>query len=166
MDNGETPPEEMVLANRRFKKAVLDVMFSMTDTFYIHCTPNPLLDIGRRGLVDREKNDGIILVFGPYSTRNLTWDDNFIICEMQFSRWENVRIPFECISRIFDKAGHVAMQWATMVSQDTPASTPAKTSSDAETPPPAEVPETERAGAGTSKSRVIEVDFSRKKPRS
>lgn len=149
--------EELVAYNRKFKKAVLDVMFSLSDTFYIHCMPNPLLQIGTRGLMDREQREGIVLVFGPYSTRNLNWDESGIQCEMQFNRWEHVRIPFECIDRMYDKGGQVNMMWATLVSSESHRETeklpaPAAEGTE-ETPPPKK----------KDRSRVIEVDFTRKK---
>ena len=113
--NDDTELKEQLEYNRKLKKAVLDAMFREVDSFYIHCMPNPLLVIGERGLIDKEKSEGIILAFGPYSTRTLDWDDRFIFCDMQFSRWENVTIPFECIYRIQDSTGQVVMQWKTLV---------------------------------------------------
>ncbi len=150
--------EELVAYNRKFKKAILDAMFSMSDTFYIHCMPNPLLNIGTRGLSEREEREGIVLVFGPYSTRALNWDEKSILCEMQFNRWEKVRIPFECISRIFDKSGQVNMQWATLVSSESHREETAQPPEAAADGKPA--PETPKK---KEKSRVIEVDFTRKR---
>ncbi|MBI41125.1 MAG: hypothetical protein CMF59_16125 [Leptospiraceae bacterium] len=97
---------------RKFKKAILDVLFIHCETFYIHCMPHEQLVLGKRGLLKKEQTEGLILVFGPYSTRKLTWDDDSLECEMQFSRWEYVRIPFDSIVRMFDKSGQVIMQWA------------------------------------------------------
>ena len=97
---------------RKFKKGILDVLFIHCETFYIHCMPHEHLVLGKRGLLKKEQTEGLILVFGPYSTRKLTWDDDSLECEMQFSRWEYVRIPFDCIVRMFDKSGQVIMQWA------------------------------------------------------
>ncbi len=97
---------------RKFKKGILDVLFIHCETFYIHCMPHEQLVLGKRGLLKKEQTEGLILVFGPYSTRKLTWDDDSLECEMQFSRWEYVRIPFDCIVRMFDKSGQVIMQWA------------------------------------------------------
>ncbi len=105
--------EGILTQNRVLKKAVLDVMFQHCDTFYIHCMPHDRLVIGTRGLQEREKEEGIVLVFGPYSTRHLSWDEDFLYCELQFNRWEGVQIPYECIGRVFDKGGQVIMQWAT-----------------------------------------------------
>ena len=104
---------------RKFKKSILDVLFNHCETFYIHCMPHEKLLLGKRGLLKKEQTEGLILVFGPYSTRGLTWDDDYLECEMQFSRWEFVRIPFDSIVRMFDKSGQVIMQWAMPEIEDT-----------------------------------------------
>lgn len=100
--------------NRSVKKAFFEVLLEHTETFYIHCLNHTKLFIGTRGLLDREKKDGIILVFGPYSYRKLDWNEEGIFCEMNFGKWESVYIPYECIFRVFDKAGHFMMQFVTM----------------------------------------------------
>ena len=165
MDTVDKSPEELVTFNRKLKKATLDVLFTLCDTFYIHCMPNPLLKISVRGLVDKEQTEGIILVFGPYSTRHLTWDEKSIQCEMQFGKWEKVNIPFECIARMFDKSGQVIMQWATLVSAE-PASE--EIQNDAEKQKIAEKTDTASKkktarSRGAKNGSVIEVDFSKKK---
>lgn len=117
MDKGDISRKELIEYNRILKKGILDVMFRLSETFYIHCTPNPGLIIGKRGLLEKEKEEGIILAFGPYSTRTLSWDDYFIFCEMQFQgTWEAITIPFEAMFRIFDKNGQVLMHWTTYTS--------------------------------------------------
>ncbi len=161
MSSSDSNSGDILAYNRKFKKSVLDMMFTICDTFYIHCIPDPSLFMGTRGLIDREKTDGIILVFGPYSTRHLTWDEQFIHCEMQFNRWEKVSIPFECIARMFDKSGQVIMQWQTMSAPiPSPAGQKSEPNGDLiKTVPPAE----KKDGPEKSNSRVIEVDFSKKK---
>ena len=166
MDSGDNNnnDQELLEYNRKLKKAVLDVLFTQCDTFYVHCMPNARLYIGRRGLVDKEKTEGIILVFGPYSTRQLDWDETGIQCEMQFGRWERVIIPFECIGRTFDKSGQVLMQWATIEAPDAEGKLeslpikdrPAKSGAPGAD---ADAPKKEEPG----ESRVIEVDFTNKK---
>ena len=163
MDSGDTTNDQELLDyNRKLKKAVLDVLFTQCDTFYVHCMPNARLQIGKRGLVDKEKTEGIILVFGPYSTRQLDWDETGIQCEMQFGRWERVVIPFECIGRTFDKSGQVLMQWATIEAPEAEGKL--------ETLPikPEEAATEGKAGKeakdeSPGESRVIEVDFTNKK---
>ena len=165
MDTVDTSPEELVIFNRKLKKAILDVLFSNCDTFYIHCMQNPLLKIGKRGLIDKEKTEGIILVFGPYSTRHLSWDEKSIICEMQFGKWEKMIIPFECIARMFDKSGQVIMQWATLVSPE-PVSEGSSEKTDilSGSEKTDEAPKKKSSkSVRTKNSSVIEVDFSKKK---
>ncbi|MBE7440363.1 MAG: stringent starvation protein B [Spirochaetales bacterium] len=140
---------ELLAFNARFKKAILDVLFSVCETFYIHCLPHSGLVMGKRGLLDREKEEGIILVFGPYSTRGLSWDDAHIYCEMQFNAWERLTIPYGCIARMFDKTGQVLMHWNTF--DQIEAGARKENGSVGEARPDKE------------KEKVIEVDFSRKK---
>jgi len=120
MDRGKGSSDDggSMEQNRRFKKAILDVLFQYCETFYIHCMPHPDLAIGRRGLLDREKTEGIVLVFGPHSTRQLSWDDRLMYCELQFNRWEPVSIPYECVARMFDKDGQVIMQWSALAPEE------------------------------------------------
>ncbi len=106
--------EEDLNYNKILKKSLFEVILEKTDTFYVHCMNHRRLSIGSRGLLENEKKEGIILVFGPYSYRNLDWDENAIYCEMNFGKWESIVIPFECIFRIFDKAGHFIMQFLNM----------------------------------------------------
>ncbi len=173
MDSGNENQEELLAYNRKMKKAVMDVLFRETETFYVHCLPNPALSIGKRGLVEKEKTDGIILVFGPYSTRHLSWDHRLIYCEMQFSKWEQVTIPYECVARMFDKTGQVDMRWATMVDPEgievpgrpalTVTSGEARDTSDKTTPEERTEPGKDAADRETPEAdkdgRVIEVDF-------
>ncbi|MCB1173409.1 MAG: stringent starvation protein B [Leptospiraceae bacterium] len=106
--------KEGLRQHRAFKKDLLDVIFSHFETFYLHCMPHPNLVLGKRGLLEKEKSEGIILVFGPHSNRNLGWDEHFLYCELQFQRWETVQIPYESIARIFDKEGQIIIHSATM----------------------------------------------------
>ena len=164
MEGGNQNDAELLNHNRRLKKAVLDVMFQQCDTFYIHCMPDPELQIGTRGLEDREKEEGIVLVFGPYSTRHLSWDDRFLFCELQFSRWEQVRIPYECIGRVFDKGGQVIMQWATMTAERTrldevSGTGPKNAGSEKKSLKKEKRPAGEESSKKAEDSRVIEVDF-------
>ncbi|MCR9144159.1 MAG: ClpXP protease specificity-enhancing factor SspB [bacterium] len=172
MEGGNQNEEELLNHNRKLKKAVLDVMFQHCDTFYIHCMPDPELQIGTRGLVERETEEGIVLVFGPYSTRHLSWDDQFLFCELQFSRWEQVRIPYECVGRVFDKGGQVIMQWATMTAErlklaktedeSGPRSASKKVaprSSEKQSAKSDKSATQAKSGKKADESRVIEVDF-------
>ena len=138
---------EILKHHRAFKKDILDVIFTHFETFYIHCMPHPDLLIGMRGLQDKEKQEGIVLVFGPHSNRNLGWDEKALYCELQFNKWEAVQIPYECISRIFDKEGQVIINCATVQQESEADSKKGKSRRSA------------KAGKGDSESKVIEVDF-------
>jgi hypothetical protein len=155
---------ELIEFNRKFKKAILDVLFSICETFYIHCMPHPGLSIGRRGLVDREKDEGIILVFGPYSTRGLSWDEENIYCEMQFNSWERLVIPYVCIARMFDKTGQVLMHWNIFDSKLPELSDPQSVDAKPERSlRKKKIAEKKSSEPGSETEKVIEVDFSRKK---
>ena len=97
--------------NRSLKKSVLEAMLAQCQTIYMHCVPHPKLEIGKRGLTKKEKEEGILLVFGPHSMRDLHLNDKYIRCRLQFQRWESVQIPIESISRLFDKGSQVTMDW-------------------------------------------------------
>jgi hypothetical protein len=163
MDKGDTEDPQALEKNRKLKRAVLDAMFTHCDTFYIHCMPHPDLVIGKRGLADREQEEGIVLVFGPYSARQLSWDERFLHCELQFSRWERIAIPYECIARLFDKAGQVIMQWSTPKRETVEARRTEKTRKpEAAGEASAETDAPQRKEKDDA-PRVIEVDFRKRK---
>jgi len=164
MDDEDKQSREMLLYNRKLKRAVLDTLFRETETFYIHCMPTPLLIIGQRGLVDGEKA----------STRHLSWDDSFIYCDMQFGKWEHVTIPYECIIRMFDKSNVLVIEWMTMIDpsleeENKPelSLTESTTNEKPRTAPvinrQIETPRSENNKF--NESRVIKVDFTKKKPK-
>ncbi len=135
--------------NRSLKKSIFEVLLKETTTFYIHSKFHSSLFIGSRGLKEKEKEEGIILVFGPYSYRNLEWNEKGISCEMNFGKWEMVFIPYESIFRIFDKAGHFIFQFITFEITG-------------------EVEQTEKAQSQTEDSvedadKVIKINFQKKK---
>lgn len=103
--------KEEIEYNRKIKKSIFEVLLEEANTFYIHCIDHPQLVIGDRGLIGKEKEEGIVLVLGPYSYRNLHWDEKGISCEMNFAKWEYVYIPYESIFRFFDKAGQCLFQF-------------------------------------------------------
>lgn len=154
MDENKQVDIETLKLHRAFKKDILDVVFNHCDTFYIHCMPHPDLVIGQRGLKDKETEEGIIFVFGPHSNRNLSWDERYIFCDLQFSTWEAVSIPYECIVRVFDKSGQVIMQWATLHGPENEMSDPVSPVDTNE-----KNKELDLVQEGDPDSRVIEVDF-------
>ncbi|MGA1862892.1 ClpXP protease specificity-enhancing factor SspB [Deferribacter thermophilus] len=87
----------------KFKKDILEKVFDNFEKFYIHIMPHKNLIIGNRGLIDQEKEKGLMLVFGPYSYKDFDWDDENIYVSMRFSGvWEFLTIPFDSIVSIFD----------------------------------------------------------------
>lgn len=135
--------KEEIEYNKKIKKAIFEVLLEEANTFYIHCINHPKLIIGDRGLLEKEKEEGIVLVLGPYSYRNLHLDEKGISCEMNFAKWEYVYIPYECIFRFFDKAGHCLFQF--LVIQN----------SEEESEKKEEIPQND-------KEKVIKIDFTKK----
>ncbi|MGA1847118.1 ClpXP protease specificity-enhancing factor SspB [Deferribacter abyssi] len=89
--------------NNKFKQEILEKVLDNVDKFYIHIMPHKDLIIGARGLIDQEKEKGLLLVFGPYSYKDFQWDDQNIYVSMRFSgKWENLTIPYDAITSIFD----------------------------------------------------------------
>jgi stringent starvation protein B len=73
------------------------------DKYFMHISPHAGLVIGKRGLVEEEKERGIVLVFGSQSYKSFHMDNQFISVQMKFSgRWEEVFIPFEAVTAIFN----------------------------------------------------------------
>lgn len=141
--------EEDLNYNKILKKSIFEVILEKTDTFYIHCMNHRRLYIGSRGLLENEKKEGIILVFGPYSYRNLDWDEHAIYCEMNFGKWETITIPYECIFRIFDKAGHFIMQFLNMELESYEKKLEESINSESENK--------------SSEDNIIKIDFSKRK---
>lgn len=162
-NNNNDDNQKMVQYNCRLKKQFLDIMFRESEAFFIHCAPHPGLKIGRRGLLDKEKTEGIVLVFGEYSSRNLSWDDNFLYCELQFQKqWEFISIPYESILKIFDKEAQFLIQCAVYESKES--SEGVKSTG---TKSEKEAADKEKRATATEEtdSKIIEVDFSKKKPK-
>jgi stringent starvation protein B len=69
----------------------------------MHVAPLPEVVIGERGFVEKEKEEGIILVFGKESYKDFEWDDDKVYVSMRFSgKWENLEIPIIAIQAIFN----------------------------------------------------------------
>ncbi len=86
-----------------FKKNIILETFKHYEKIYMHIAPLPDVVIGSRGFVDKEKTDGIILVFGKESYKDFEWDDNKIYVSMRFSgKWESLEIPLNAVQAIFN----------------------------------------------------------------
>lgn len=86
-----------------FKKELFYSLIQKNEKFYISIVSVDDLKIGRRGLTEDEKKNGLILVFSHTSYKNLTSDDEFLYCDMRFSGlWEDIVIPIYAINLFFD----------------------------------------------------------------
>lgn len=89
--------------NTSTKLNILKEVLTSSEKVYLHIIAHPDLFIGKRGLIDKEKEEGIVLVFGHQSYRNLTFEDNFIYVDMRFAgKWESLAIPVTAVTTVFD----------------------------------------------------------------
>jgi stringent starvation protein B len=88
---------------KNFKKNIIMEVFKHYEKVYMHVAPLPEVVIGERGFVEKEKEEGIILVFGKESYKDFEWDDDKVYVSMRFSgKWENLEIPIIAIQAIFN----------------------------------------------------------------
>lgn len=86
-----------------FKKELFYSLIEKNEKFYINIMSVDDLKVGKRGLTEEEKKNGLILVFSNTSYKNLTSDDEFLYCNMRFSGlWEEIVIPIYAIHIFFD----------------------------------------------------------------
>lgn len=96
--------EEDIKLLRDFKQRLFQLYWEKLGVFYIHVLPHPNLEIGRRGLVDKEREAGIVLVFGTSSVKGLVQRIDHLAVDLQFgATWEKLLIPWDAIFRIYDK---------------------------------------------------------------
>lgn len=85
------------------KLNILKQILNSEKKVYFHILAHPDLIIGKRGLLEAEYKEGIILVFGHQSYKNLQFQDGYIYVDMRFSgKWESLRIPVLAIATVFD----------------------------------------------------------------
>ncbi len=73
--------------------------------------PHPKLEIGKRGLLNAEKESGIVLVFGDKAVKVLDSQPDYLFAELQFgSTWEPTILPWDAVFRIYDKFQNSASQ--------------------------------------------------------
>ena len=70
----------------KLKKTVISAAMEEYGKIYIHSLPHPKLIVGERGLINSEKNNGIVLAIGSASC----------------SEWENVFIPYEAVDAVLN----------------------------------------------------------------
>jgi hypothetical protein len=103
-------PEEIINL-REFKRQLFNLYWEKFGVFYIHVMPHPKLEIGKRGLINAEKESGIVLVFGDKAVKIIDSHADYIFAELQFgSTWEPTIIPWDAVFRIYDKYQNSASQ--------------------------------------------------------
>ncbi|ABZ95951.1 Hypothetical protein LBF_4127 [Leptospira biflexa serovar Patoc strain 'Patoc 1 (Ames)'] len=148
----ENLTQEEITTLREFKRDLFNLYWERFGVFYIHVMPHPKLEIGKRGLLNAEKESGIVLVFGDKAVKVLDSKPDYLFAELQFgSAWEPTMIPWDAVFRIYDKFQNSAsqlrfLQVETNVNPD-----------DSQTKP--KLPKPEVTGDGN----VIRVDFGGKR---
>ncbi len=136
---------------RDFKIQLFDTYWEKFPTFYLHVLPHPNLEMGKRGLVGNEKESGVVLAFGSTAVRDISSQLDYLYAELQFGfSWEKLIIPWDAVFRIYDKGQNSITQlkvFADELDFSKSQSAPKK-------------PEKKK---DTIESKVIEVDFTRKK---
>ncbi|MDF3819868.1 ClpXP protease specificity-enhancing factor SspB [Leptospira sp. 96542] len=152
MSQSLTPEEISTL--REFKRDIFNLYWEKFGVFYIHVMPHPKLEIGKRGLLNAEKESGIVLVFGDKAVKVLDSKPDYLFAELQFgSAWEPTVIPWDAVFRIYDKYQNSATQLRFL---------------QIETPPQPEVSQTKPKPIapkteGSIENNVIRVDFGGKR---
>ena len=54
------------------------------DKIYIHALPHNKLIVGERGLINTEKNNGIVLAIGSSSCSEFKMEDDFIFAKLRY----------------------------------------------------------------------------------
>ena len=62
----------------QLKKLIINAAMEKFDKIYIHALPHNKLIVGERGLINTEKNNGIVLAIGSSSCSELKMEDDFI----------------------------------------------------------------------------------------
>ncbi|MCW7492457.1 ClpXP protease specificity-enhancing factor SspB [Leptospira sp. 2 VSF19] len=103
--------QEEITTLREFKRDLFNLYWERFGVFYIHVMPHPKLEIGKRGLLNAEKESGIVLVFGDKAVKVLDSKPDYLFAELQFgSAWEPTVIPWDAVFRIYDKFQNSATQ--------------------------------------------------------
>ncbi len=86
-----------------FKKTVITKALEEFEKIYIHALPHPKLVVGDRGLINSEKNNGIVLAIGSASCSEFSMDDDYMYAKLRFNGvWENVLIPYESVDAVLN----------------------------------------------------------------
>ena len=112
--NRASTKKQLLKINRILKKTVLESLLEHPIVLYISCQPHPNLRIGTKRMLPRHRAKEIVLPFDSKSMRDLKFKDHYLSCKLHLESWKEVKIPYESISRIFDKGSQVIMQWITI----------------------------------------------------
>lgn len=87
----------------KFKQKIISEAVSYFDKIYLHVLPHEKLIIGKRGLINSEKNNGIVLAVGSSSCTDLRLNDEDIYARLRFNGvWEDVIIPYEAVDALLN----------------------------------------------------------------
>ena len=87
----------------KLKKTVISAAMEEYGKIYIHSLPHPKLVVGERGLINSEKNNGIVLAIGSASCSDFKMEDDYIFAKLRFNGvWENVFIPYEAVDAVLN----------------------------------------------------------------
>lgn len=143
-------PKEEILNLREFKKETFQLYWDRFGTFFLHAMPHPNLSIGNRGLLEDEKESGIVLVFGPRATRDIEYGEEYLYADLQFGyKWESVAIPWDCVFRLYDKAQQSVSQMKIFILQLDPEKKEATES----------IKDKQKSAQKDPNSNVIQVNF-------
>lgn len=88
---------------KKLKKTVIAEAMETFGKIYIHSIPHQNLIIGERGLINNEKNNGIVLAIGSASCSEFRMEEDFIFAKLRFNgMWEDVFIPYEAVDAILN----------------------------------------------------------------
>ncbi|HRG44740.1 MAG: stringent starvation protein B [Leptospiraceae bacterium] len=136
---------------RDFKIQLFDTYWEKFPTFYLHILPHPNLEMGKRGLVGNEKESGVVLAFGSTAVRDISSQSDYLYAELQFGfSWEKLIIPWDAVFRIYDKGQNSITQLRVFEDELDFSKSEAK-------------PKKPEKKKESIESKVIEVDFTRKK---
>lgn len=87
----------------KFKKTMISAAMEEFGKIYIHALPHTKLVVGERGLINSEKNNGIVLAIGSSSCSEFNMEDDFIFAKLRFNGvWEDVFIPYEAVDAVLN----------------------------------------------------------------
>ena len=87
----------------QLKKLIINAAMEKFDKIYIHALPHNKLIVGERGLINTEKNNGIVLAIGSSSCSEFKMEDDFIFAKLRFNGvWEDVFIPYEAVDAVLN----------------------------------------------------------------